>query len=176
MKYMVATFLSTCALLLSCGGGSAPVDRTGYDTDQPALVPAPKANDTIALSFGSYAGECDGYCRTSYALFPTIVHRTAEPWRADTLTYPVQRRSISIPQARYDSVFAQLDPQAFLALEDRIGCPDCADGGAQWIAISYPSGRKTVVMEEGASLPAIAGLMEALLAIRMDPRWPPVRE
>lgn len=30
----------------------------------------------------------------------------------------------------------------FFKLSETIGCPDCADGGAEWVEVEYVSGKK----------------------------------
>ena len=43
----------------------------------------------------------------------------------------------SFSSEEWDSLTHLIDPDAFLALDSVIGCPDCADGGAEWIEIEY---------------------------------------
>lgn len=55
--------------------------------------------------------------------------------------------------------FTQLTEKIVLAdfahLDDRIGCPDCADGGLEWIRIATPESDKEVVYEFGKEPDAV---------------------
>ncbi|HEY0979153.1 MAG TPA: hypothetical protein VGE21_16900 [Flavobacteriales bacterium] len=161
-----------CFLFTACGGetGNGPLPSIGAPSAGPTQAPQREQ-----LTFGSFSGECSGYCQVTYTVFPTSVDRRVEPWNNDTVAFPVRRQSLSIPSAQYDSLFARLDRKAFLQLDDRIGCPDCADGGAEWILLSGPEGTKSVTFDYGAEIPAVAPLLEAIRAIQDDPRWESIR-
>ena len=51
-------------------------------------------------------------------------------------------------------------------LDDRIGCPDCADGGAEWIEIDSMDGVKRVTFENGQTVNGIEPLVEKLRQLR----------
>ncbi|MEQ9008910.1 MAG: hypothetical protein RLP12_13560, partial [Ekhidna sp.] len=46
-----------------------------------------------------------------------------------------------------DELFSTINVQAFLSLEEIIGCPDCADGGSEWIEITTAQGSKKITYE-----------------------------
>lgn len=163
------TALPFYLLLVACTAG--PLNRAVPSTEV-ALADQPGSRlDKEQLTFGSFAGECSGYCQVTFTVFPTIVHRKVEPWNNDTVAFPVLRQSIPIAMAQYDSLFARLDRKAFMALGERIGCPDCADGGVEWFALSGPEGKKTVTFDYGADLPTVASFLAAVRGIAQDPRW-----
>lgn len=55
-----------------------------------------------------------------------------------------------------------IDKEVFLALEDVYGCPDCADGGAEWLEIQSPDITKKVVFEYRNPPAAIGKLVDEL--------------
>ncbi|SMO77323.1 hypothetical protein [Gracilimonas mengyeensis] len=57
---------------------------------------------------------------------------------------------------------SSVDKEVFLALDDVYGCPDCADGGAEWLEIQSPDINKKVVFEYHNPPAAIADLVEEL--------------
>ena len=59
-----------------------------------------------------------------------------------------------------------LSMNALLSYEDRIDCPDCADGGAEWIQIQTTDTLKKVLFEYGDSLVAIQPLLDKMRSLR----------
>ncbi len=54
----------------------------------------------------------------------------------------------------------------FQSLDDRIGCPDCADGGAEWVQIDWNNGNKRVTFENRQTVKGIEKLIEKLREMR----------
>ena len=54
---------------------------------------------------------------------------------------------------------------SFFILDERIGCPDCADGGSEWIEIGTKNKIYKVTFEYGDSL---KGLDELLKLVREE--------
>lgn len=50
---------------------------------------------------------------------------------------------------------------SLLALGDRLGCPDCADGGSEWLAFRMVDGRYHKVVFEFGTIPQSQGLLLA---------------
>jgi len=40
----------------------------------------------------------------------------------------------------WDQLLREVDQSAFVALDDRYGCPDCADQGGEWIEVRFADG------------------------------------
>jgi hypothetical protein len=62
---------------------------------------------------------------------------------------PLKECSESISSATVSSLIASLDYSAFMNLPATIGCPDCTDGGTEWIELSAPNGGHKVTFEYG---------------------------
>ena len=45
------------------------------------------------------------------------------------------KNTIEFSNKDWDNLLELLDTEKFYALSEVIGCPDCADGGAEWIEI-----------------------------------------
>ena len=60
------------------------------------------------------------------------------------------------------------DFDEILAMKDVYGCPDCADGGSEWIEVTHNGDTKKVTFEFGSVLEPIARLVDSLRSIRSD--------
>ena len=86
-----------------------------------------------------------GYC------FQTI---TLEEGKATKYLRPLRNENLKERECKhkYDSfgqLITKIDLVKFNDLEETIGCPDCADGGAEWIEIFTQEGSKKVMYEYG---------------------------
>lgn len=56
----------------------------------------------------------------------------------------------------------------FLKLQDVYGCPDCADGGAEWLEVQFSDGRvKNVKFDYGSSVEGFEEIISSLRAHRL---------
>ena len=98
----------------------------------------------VIISYGSSFGHCVGYCNKVLLISDK------------DLTY-VQRKNGNKPEEKkcvqplsreiYNEVLSQFDIKSFYLLDSVIGCPDCADGGAEWITIKSGNMTKKVTFE-----------------------------
>lgn len=66
------------------------------------------------------------------------------------------------------SISEKIDLDKFFALNDVYGCPDCADGGSEWIEIITGKDKsKKVTFEYGKSIPEIENLIKLLREERL---------
>lgn len=57
----------------------------------------------------------------------------------------------------------------FLSLEDQYGCPDCADGGAEWLEIEFNDGKtKKVTFEYGGTIKGFESIVSTLREERLS--------
>lgn len=130
-------------LLAACARDQSPVSPSGE----------------VLIAYGTSFGECRGYCSDALTIEKgaALFIRSANDGRPG-LTDPV-----ILSAAEYAAIFSAVRWQEFVKLPAIIGCPDCADGGAEWLEISYPSISRRVTFEFGAEL---AGQMELLAKLR----------
>ena len=97
------------------------------------------------IRYGTSFGECVGYCNSDILLRAGLVTYTSSGWvnsvETITCTEPLSVES-------WNSFKNGLNFSNFLKLPETIGCPDCADGGAEWIEIEAISGKKHKVTFE----------------------------
>ena len=66
------------------------------------------------------------------------------------------------PLSFWQKLQSLADYNAIKDLPERIGCPDCADGGAEWLELSRSNETKRVTFEPPAGLPQQAALLAEL--------------
>jgi hypothetical protein len=81
---------------------------------------------------------------------------------------PEVAEEVPISNAQWTTLSSYVDFEKFSSLDDRIGCPDCVDGGAEWIEIDNGKTTKKVTFEYGDTIPKIDSLIVELRKIRND--------
>ena|SRR5690554_4911237 len=91
------------------------------------------------ISYGTSFGMCVGYCKSDILLKLGFVTYSRSGWNdtVETITY-----TEALADESWNSYKKGLKPNDFFKLDETIGCPDCADGGAEWIEIEVVSGKK----------------------------------
>ena len=96
---------------------------------------------------------------------PLKITALKEP-NSEQAEYPPVTKTFAFTHAKWKKLVALLDLKTFQALDDQIGCPDCADGGAEWIEVKWLKKSKRVTFENGQTVKGIEGLIEKLRQIR----------
>jgi len=115
----------------------------------------------IQVSYGTSFGMCVGYCKQDMTLKSGIATYRCASWNDSV--QPITRTEV-LNAAVWDSVKANLSPNIFFDLPQRIGCPDCADGGAEWVEIELANGESHKVTFEYRNEPTF--LKNYLVKIR----------
>ncbi|MDG1889924.1 MAG: beta-propeller domain-containing protein [Verrucomicrobiota bacterium] len=131
-----------------------------YGTDR--IPPGEPGQSIVSISTGSSFGECLGYCETSLHVEP---NRLTFQARAPDQSLPTFRQS-DYGNSDWNRLIPLIDWKAFLEISEKIGCPDCADGGAEWIEISVPGRTHRVTFEYGASVKEMGPILKSLRLLR----------
>ncbi|NOU19477.1 MAG: hypothetical protein HOO91_18130 [Bacteroidales bacterium] len=91
----------------------------------------------VQVKYGTSFGECIGYCKKDLTLKSGSVSYKRYGW-TETIE-PITFTDI-LEENSWDLIKGKLDIASFSALPTTIGCPDCADGGAEWIEIELANG------------------------------------
>lgn len=120
-----------------------------------------------SISSGTSFGFCRSYCQQSINITfnPLQLIAMKQP-NFPQAAYPLVQQQHPFSSAQWQELISVLNMQTFSALGDRIGCPDCADGGAEWIEIDSTNGVKRVTFENGQSVKGIESLIEKLRQLR----------
>ncbi len=141
--------VASLALLLTLGGCE---DSTAPDTD-------------TSITSGWSFGECVGLCHQEVVFRATIALYSQRSWDPSV---PDIEGEVQIPREEWQKLLAAVDMQTLQALPDVLGCPDCADGGAEWIDVELGSTQKRVTFEFGAAIPSIQPLLDLARARRVE--------
>jgi hypothetical protein len=128
---------------------------------------APSASVTRVVSTTSF-GMCVGYCTTTLEISDgqAVLIREARGGRGAPQGLPDQRFTRTLSAAEWADI-QRLAAQADLtAVPDVVGCPDCADGGAEGLTIESAGGAESVSLEFRADLPEAQALLQRVRALR----------
>ena len=120
-----------------------------------------------SIASGTTFGFCQGYCRQSVNISanPSKITALKEP-NFEQAEYPPVKKVFAFTNAKWKKIVALLDLKTFRALDDQYGCPDCADGGAEWIEVKWLKQSKRVTFENGQTVKGIGELIKKLRRIR----------
>ncbi|MCX7356869.1 MAG: hypothetical protein NT015_01770 [Alphaproteobacteria bacterium] len=147
-----AKFMVFAALLMSACA-SAPAQEPARDIRQ-------------IVSTTSF-GMCVGYCTTRLEISPgrAVLIREARGGRGAPQNLPVQRFATVLTPEEWDSIESLAASTNLSGLPPVIGCPDCADGGAESLTIEGGP-PQSISFEYGSSVAQAGPLLERVRALR----------
>ena len=119
----------------------------------------------VTIKSGQSFGFCLGKCHSEMIIEGNSVQllvkeRIFKDGKDESKEY---KYSEVFPTLKVNSVMNAIDFGKFFELKDIYGCPDCADGGSEWIEIITDKGKsKKVTFEYGKSIPEIENLIKLL--------------
>lgn len=120
--------------------------------------------DEMIVRYGISFGECIGYCHEELSISDeesTYIKQNSDTAKPD-LFY-----NLDNTEDAKESLFDAIDLNTFTELANVIGCPDCADGGAEWIEITQGEIHHKVTFEymnEPTNLKAYIGTLRMILS------------
>jgi hypothetical protein len=118
------------------------------------------------LNYGNSFGMCVGYCIFVAELNPEMITYTRKGGGSG-VNLPQKNCTIEITTVQWENIINALDTEEFLKLPAVIGCPDCADGGAEWLQITTPEGlRHRVTFEYGKYPDPVKAIMAELTQLK----------
>jgi hypothetical protein len=112
-------------------------------------------------SFGMYAGYC--YSEVTIAAEATTVARKSF---RDKNNHPDKQCTVPAGQDDWQQLQRLINREALQELPETIGCPDCADGGAEWIEIEEGENTCRITFEYNTDIPEIGPLLNKVREIR----------
>lgn len=139
--------LLAAAALASCAGAPADIRQVVSTT-----------------SFGM----CVGYCTTRLELSEgqAVLIREARGGRGAPQGLPEQRVSAVLTPGEWQEIERLAANANLSGLPAVIGCPDCADGGAESLTIAGAGEQQTVSFEYGAAVAQAQPLLDRVRAVR----------
>ncbi len=120
--------------------------------------------EILAIRSGSSFGFCVGYCRLELDIDEERMALVEKGW--DAQRFPDRYWDRPTTDEAWDELIALIDLEQFRRLDSVIGCPDCADGGAEWLEIQDRAGARRVTYEYGKSPDGIEAIADSLRALR----------
>jgi hypothetical protein len=120
--------------------------------------------DGVLLRSGTSFGMCMGYCSTELQVTAdelVFVERSRDPGQS-----PERTRRLPLSTAEWQEIASLVDPTRIARLPDVLGCPDCADGGAEYIQIEHSGVTHRVTFEYGDSIASIQPLLDKTRELR----------
>lgn len=125
------------------------------------LLACEKDDSTIIeLSSGTSFGECMGYCMRELIISDAHATYSASSW--DSQNFPTLEFEWTLSSDQWNNLTALANLGDLQEYDDIIGCPDCADGGAEWVKMETSEGSKMITFEYGESLEDIQNLIDEM--------------
>lgn len=118
------------------------------------------------IRYGTSFGHCLGYCNKTWDVYSHGIDLTIASWHDDE--FPTQYCSLPVESEDCMKIREELDLEKIKALPATIGCPDCADGGAEWIEVDIDGEVKRVTFEYNADIPELQEILKLLRAVRNE--------
>ena len=118
--------------------------------------------EPLEVASGTSFGMCAGYCVTELRIGSSSVVLSEEAWRAEL---PTRTRTLPLERSEWELIQELVDTAVFRELAGVHGCPDCADGGAEWIEVGTADPVR-ITFEYGADLDGIEELQKVIRELR----------
>ena len=125
---------------------------------------SPQSESDIIIRSGTSYGMCIGYCVRNLDLSGTQATYYMLSYNSDK--YPYKTISGEISKIEWNALVAEIDDATIQEMKDVYGCPDCADGGAEWVEIVTKTYTKKITFEVSNVPEEIEILVAKLRAIR----------
>lgn len=133
-----------------------------------ASAPALSAPSVTRVVSTTSFGMCVGYCMTRLEITEgqAVLIREARGGRGAPQNLPEQRYATQLTPSEWQEIQRLAANVDLDALPDTVGCPDCADGGAEGLTVEGPSGAESVSLEFRATIPQAQPLLDRVRALR----------
>ncbi len=120
-------------------------------------------NDVDVIGYGTSFGMCVGYCVNNLTISDenVVFSKTKRGTTPDTKTCTAKLSASEANEIKKLISQAKIDK-----LPKTIGCPDCADGGAEWVSVTSNSKEYKVVFEHGKAPAELAEVVVKLRALK----------
>jgi hypothetical protein len=118
-------------------------------------------DDPLTIRTGTSFGMCVGYCQNDYVFNGTSVTLTQNGTRSRAQS-PVKTCQTAISPTEWETLKALANIDTFSSKPETLGCPDCADGGAEYIELQVGDRKHRVTFEFNKTIPGFEPLVDAL--------------
>lgn len=146
----MARLLFTLTLLLVASAACSPTDLDSEARD--------------VLIHGVSFNMCTGYCHSVLEIDGTLV--TLTETARQSMSFPRRIRTMHLTAEEAARIRQLANTEALSEVAGTHGCPDCADGGAEWIALHVQSATIRTTYDYRMNLEPIVELQEELRSLR----------
>ncbi len=125
------------------------------------------SSDDAVLFSGTSFGECIGYCIAELTVDGTTATLTYSGWGRDR-NFPDIRYERTLRASERTRLDRAFDRTALHRADEVYGCPDCADGGAEWVGATWDGGEKRVTFEHGTEGGGLDAYIVAMRDLRVS--------
>ncbi|MNK06448.1 hypothetical protein D3C87_243460 [compost metagenome] len=116
------------------------------------------------IGYGTSFGMCVGYCLNEVAIISS--GKITLTKRANGINPSTKTCTKAIDESEVNILKDLVNTNEFAKLPEVIGCPDCADGGAEWISLRVEGKVKKVTFEHGKAPNELKELVQKLKGIK----------
>lgn len=118
-----------------------------------------KHEEILFIKHGSSFNECRGYCYSETTFSKTHIIKFSKSWNHEK---PEKFNSVAINKAKWNKIISKIEVDDFFQLQKVFGCPDCSDGGAEWIEIKTTTKTHKVLFDFDAQIEGISQIRTIL--------------
>lgn len=122
--------------------------------------------DKYTVIYGQSFGYCIGKCHQQITLNGTKIEFLVKERSIGGSPEIIEKFNETLPQTTINSISKALNEKTFFELKEVYGCPDCADGGMEWIEIINNKDQKHKVTFESGS--KVEGIEDLILLLRAE--------
>ena len=120
----------------------------------------------VEFKTGTSFGECGGYCLSELTISANDADYVLYGWDENDPVYLPVAINDTVDFTVWEDLNTQFNFELFMNLDSIIGCPDCADGGAEWFEIVTNDTVERVTIEYGDSLEGLNNYIDLLRSVR----------
>ena len=135
--------------------------------------PVAPLEEVVNLAYGTSHGECVGYCVRQLHISGNSVEFFAQGWSApDAIQHSLEdvRSEWRLSSQEETELWQLVADAKYVDVPERLGCPDCNDGGAEWLEFTTLDHQtKKIVFERGKAPETLRAL--SALCSRIQKRF-----
>ena len=120
----------------------------------------------VEFKTGTSFGFCLGYCLSELTISANDADYVLYGWDENDPVYLPVAINDTVDFTVWEDLNTQFNFELFMNLDSIIGCPDCADGGAEWFEIVTNDTVERVTIEYGDSLEGLNNYIDLLRSVR----------
>jgi hypothetical protein len=135
-------------------------------TDNSTPTAVSQNGQVISILHGTSYGHCVGYC-VKEELYRELSIRATQSSR-NSESNPEKTSESPLSDGEFAELTSLIDWNKWNQLETVIGCPDCADGGAEYLEITTPEGKRRVTFDAGSNPDGLEKLLDRMRKKRVE--------